>query len=166
MAPHRLIESTETLRGQWQTATEDVTICSPALPKTTWKYMLGMEPAHGGVVPEGTVVGTMCMWDTINSVDMFCSDLAGYVDMETGEIRAQLIEPCETNPDATCVYDTFTGTVTARGELSMWKSSTKTALFSDGGSLLSRLKLAKVANQPDTGLVGPLPVLANLFYKP
>ena len=68
--------------------------------------------------------------------------------------------------DATCVYDTFTGTVTARGELSMWKSSTKTALFSDGGSLLSRLKLAKVANEPDTGLVGPLPVLANLFYKP
>ncbi len=108
----------------------------------------------------------MCMWDTINSVDMFCSELAGYVDMETGEIRAQLIEPCETNPDATCVYDTFTGTVTARGELSMWKSSTKTALFSDGGSLLSRLKLAKVANEPDTGLVGPLPVLANLFYAP
>jgi hypothetical protein len=24
---------------------------------------------------------------------------------------------------------------------------------------------AKVANEPDTGLVGPLPVLANLFYK-
>ena len=56
--------------------------------------------------------------------------------------------------------------VTARGELSMWKSSTKTALCSDGGSLLSRLKLAKVANQPDTGLVGPLPVLANLFNAP
>ena len=46
----------------------------------------------------------------------------------------------------------------------MWKSSTKTALFSDGGRL-SRLALAKVANQPDTGL-GALPVLANLFYKP